>query len=132
MLYNCTKLRLHNYELFKTTGFIYENDLIVGAKILDNIASETFNIHVTKVINATGPWGDTIRKEDFQNSETRLKLTKGAHLVVPHLKFPINQSIYFDLPEVRMLFAITRGKTTYLGTTDTDFSDSLENPLVTK
>lgn len=118
-----------NYS--QITGFIYENDLIVGAKVLDNITSETFKIYATKVINATGPWVDTIRKEDFQNSETRLKLTKGVHLVVPHQKFPINQSIYFDVPDGRMLFAIPRGKTTYFGTTDTDFSDSLENPLVT-
>jgi glycerol-3-phosphate dehydrogenase len=118
-----------NYS--KTTSFIYKNDLIVGANVFDNITSETFKIHATKVINATGPWVDTIRQTDFKNSETRLKLTKGVHLVVPHQKFPINQSIYFDVPDGRMLFAIPRGKTTYFGTTDTDFHDLLENPLVT-
>ncbi len=118
-----------NYS--KNTSFIYKNDLIVGANVLDNITSETFKIHATKVINATGPWVDTIRQTDFKNSETRLKLTKGVHLVVPHQKFPIKQSIYFDVPDGRMLFAIPRGKTTYFGTTDTDFHDLLENPLVT-
>jgi len=118
-----------NYS--KITSFIYENNLIVGANVLDNITSEVFKIHATKVINATGPWVDTIIQTDFKNSETRLKLTKGVHLVVPHKKFPINQSIYFDVPDGRMLFAIPRGKTTYFGTTDTDFSDLLDNPLVT-
>ena len=43
------------------------------------------------------------------------------HLVVNHEKLPIKQSVYFDVPDGRMMFAIPRGKSTYFGTTDTNY-----------
>jgi Glycerol-3-phosphate dehydrogenase len=52
-----------------------------------------------------------------------LHLTKGVHLVVKHEKLPVKQSVYFDVPDGRMMFAIPRGKVTYFGTTDTNFQD---------
>ena len=41
--------------------------------------------------------------------------------MVAHEKLPIKQSVYFDVPDGRMMFAIPRGKVTYFGTTDTNF-----------
>lgn len=120
---------ISNY--LETTEFLYENGTVVGAKVFDHITSETFNINASKIINATGPWVDILRKNDYNESETKLQLTKGVHLVVQHNKFPIKQSIYFDAPDGRMLFAIPRGETTYFGTTDTDFKDDLNMPNVT-
>jgi glycerol-3-phosphate dehydrogenase len=52
----------------------------------------------------------------------RLQLTKGVHLVFPFDKFPIRQSVYFDVPDGRMIFGIPRGKVTYVGTTDTKYT----------
>ncbi|MEL7001758.1 MAG: FAD-dependent oxidoreductase, partial [Bacteroidota bacterium] len=57
-------------------------------------------------------------------------LTKGVHLVVPHDKLPIKQAIYFDVPDGRMIFAIPRGKVTYIGTTDTSYYGD-KNHIVT-
>ena len=113
------------------TNFLYEKGILIGAIVFDNIKSEKLCIKAAKIINATGPWVDMLRKKDFNQSETRLQLTKGIHLVVPHEKFPINQSIYFDVPDGRMLFAIPRGKITYFGTTDTDFNEDIDRPTVT-
>ncbi|MEL6255420.1 MAG: FAD-dependent oxidoreductase [Bacteroidota bacterium] len=59
-------------------------------------------------------------------------LSKGVHIVLPHEKFPIKNSIYFDVPDGRMLFAIPRGKITYLGTTDTPYKGNKENPRTNK
>jgi len=53
----------------------------------------------------------------------RLHLTKGVHLVFPYEKLPVKQSVYFDVPDGRMMFAIPRGKVTYVGTTDTNYND---------
>jgi len=54
-------------------------------------------------------------------------LTKGVHLVFPKEKLPIKQSVYFDVPDGRMMFAIPRGKVTYVGTTDTNFNKDKDN-----
>ena len=49
------------------------------------------------------------------------------HLVFPYEKLPVKQSCYFDIPDGRMMFAIPRGKITYVGTTDTNYNDSKDN-----
>ena len=41
--------------------------------------------------------------------------------MVAHDKLPVKQSVYFDVPDGRMMFAIPRGKVTYFGTTDTNY-----------
>ncbi|MGB5189794.1 FAD-dependent oxidoreductase, partial [Robiginitalea sp.] len=59
-----------------------------------------------------------------------LHLTKGVHLVFPYEKLPVKQSVYFDVPDGRMIFAIPRGRITYVGTTDTNY-DSDKNEVYT-
>ena len=56
-----------------------------------------------------------------------MHLTKGVHLVFPYEKLPVKQSVYFDIPDGRMMFAIPRGKITYVGTTDTNFNLDKDN-----
>ncbi len=83
------------------------------------------------VVNAGGPWVDHIRKMNNSITKKRLHLTKGVHIVVPHEKLPVKHSIYFDVPDGRMIFTIPRGRTTYIGTTETDYNGDLDNVLTT-
>jgi glycerol-3-phosphate dehydrogenase len=50
---------------------------------------------------------------------------------VPRERLPIQQAIYFDVPDGRMIFAIPRGRITYIGTTDTDYHDKQEDVITT-
>lgn len=103
------------------------NDLLAkGGKVCgiicqDNISGEEFKVYGDYVVNASGPWVDQVRKLNKKVKETKLHLTKGVHLVVPFEKLPIKQSIYFDVSDGRMMFAIPRKNVTYLGTTDTNY-----------
>ena len=117
-----------NYS--KADTFLYNGEKIIGIKVMDTIASTIFNIKAKYVVNAAGPWVDNLRKKENGFTETRLHLTKGVHLVVPLKKFPVKQSIYFDVPGGRMLFAVPRGNTTYFGTTDTDYKGDISNPKI--
>lgn len=101
--------------------FVYTEGKISGLNVLDEISGEEFNIHTKYVISAAGPWVDELRKMDHSGNGKRLHLTKGVHLVFPYEKLPIKQSVYFDIPDGRMMFAIPRGKVTYVGTTDTNY-----------
>jgi glycerol-3-phosphate dehydrogenase len=51
---------------------------------------------------------------------------------VPHTRLPINQSVYFDTPDGRMVFAIPRQKITYIGTTDTPYNGNINEVFATK
>ena len=83
-----------------------------------------YKINSKYVINATGPWVDELRLLNKSKQGHGLHLTKGVHLVFPFEKFPVKQSVYFDVPDGRMIFAIPRGKITYVGTTDTNYTEN--------
>lgn len=117
--------RIINYT--QATEFIYKEDRVVGAKVKDAISGEEFSIKAKYVVNACGPWVDELRQINHSKTGKRLHLTKGVHLVVAHEKLPVKQSVYFDVPDGRMMFAIPRGKITYFGTTDTNYQKDKEN-----
>ncbi|MBL4656719.1 MAG: glycerol-3-phosphate dehydrogenase/oxidase, partial [Flavobacteriales bacterium] len=109
----------------KFTDFIKEDGLIVGIKAEDTFNKQTLTIKAKQVINAAGPWVDKIRDKDGAVDGRKLHHTKGVHIVIPRGKLPIHQSIYFDVGDGRMIFAIPRGPATYIGTTDTDYTGDL-------
>ena len=117
--------KIINYT--EATEFIYEENRVVGAKVKDTISNEEFVIKAKYVVNACGPWVDELRQLNHSKIGKRLHLTKGVHLVVAHEKLPVKQSVYFDVPDGRMMFAIPRGKVTYFGTTDTNYQKDKNN-----
>ncbi|WP_165731367.1 glycerol-3-phosphate dehydrogenase/oxidase [Polaribacter sp. 20A6] len=123
--------KIINYTAAK--AFIYENNRVVGAKVKDTFSDEEYEIKAKYVVNACGPWVDELRQINHSKTGKRLHLTKGVHLVVAHDKLPVKQSVYFDIPDGRMMFAIPRGKVTYFGTTDTNYQldkNNVETNLV--
>ncbi|MFT6796097.1 MAG: glycerol-3-phosphate dehydrogenase [Maribacter sp.] len=105
------------------TDFLYTDEKIAGVIVKDEVTGAAFNINSKYVISAAGPWADDLRSMNNSKKGKRLHLTKGVHLVFPYEKLPVKQSVYFDVPDGRMMFAIPRGKITYVGTTDTNYND---------
>ncbi len=105
------------------TDFIYTDEKVAGVIVRDELSGEPFEITSKYVISAAGPWVDDLRTVNNSKKGKRLHLTKGVHLVFPYEKLPVKQSVYFDVPDGRMMFAIPRGKVTYVGTTDTNYND---------
>ena len=122
----------HSINYVEAKDFIYEDKMVCGANCTDLLSGKTFEIKARQVVNAAGPWVDELREKNNSLEGKHLFLSKGVHIVLPHEKFPIKNSIYFDVPDGRMLFAIPRGKITYLGTTDTPYKGNKENPRTYK
>lgn len=116
----------------KAVEFNYEGENINGIQCRDILSEQQFSIKAKKVVSAGGPWVDRVRKMNGSLSGKRLHLTKGVHIVVPNDKLPLQHSVYFDVPDGRMIFAIPRGKITYVGTTDTNYKGRLDRVIVTK
>lgn len=117
----------------EVTDFVLENDKLVGVKVNDKLGTNgTFEIRATYIVNAAGPWVDTLRNIDPEGVHgKRLHLTKGVHIVVPREKLPLQQSVYFDTQDKRMCFAIPRFGVTYIGTTDTNYTGDTNRPVAT-
>ncbi|MDP2526016.1 glycerol-3-phosphate dehydrogenase/oxidase [Maribacter dokdonensis] len=108
----------------KVNDFLYDNEKVAGVKVTDETTGNEFTIKSKYVISAAGPWVDELRSLNNSKKGKQLHLTKGVHLVFPYEKLPVKQSVYFDIPDGRMMFAIPRGKVTYVGTTDTNYNDN--------
>jgi glycerol-3-phosphate dehydrogenase len=93
---------------------------------LKNLESDqAFQTTVPVFINATGPWSDKLPMASIP-----LRRTKGIHLVVPHERLPVPEAVIVTRKD-RYLFAIPWGERTILGSTDTDYDESLEEIPVT-
>lgn len=106
--------------------FIYKNDQVIGVRVVDETTEKEYAIYATCIINATGPWCDLVRSLDHPVKGKRLHLTKGVHIVVNKDRLPLNQAIYFDVFDDRMVFAIPRLYDVYIGTTDTNYHGDLD------
>lgn len=113
----------------KAEHFLYgDNKQVVGITVTDRLSGKAYDIKGHRVINAAGPWVDKVRKLDYATNNKHLRLTKGIHLVIDKQKFPMEQAVYFDTPDGRMVFAIPRDKKVYVGTTDTVYDEAVINP----
>ena len=115
-----------NYLKFEK--LLYKNEKIIGAICEDILSNKKINISSKTIINASGSWADEVLNE----KKKKLVLSKGVHIVIPFKKLPLKQSIYFDALDNRMIFAIPRNKTIYIGTTDTFFDRKKDRLRVLK
>ncbi len=124
---------VHAVNYAKVIEFLYDaSNKVHGVAVEDQITKETYKIYAKKIINAGGPWVDNLREIDGSKQGKSLHLTKGVHLVFPQSIFPLQQAIYFDAPDGRMIFAIPRNDKTYVGTTDTGYGGNIAHPTMTE
>ncbi|TFE02844.1 glycerol-3-phosphate dehydrogenase/oxidase [Jeotgalibacillus salarius] len=117
----------------KAERFTYDQKKVSGVEVKDQLDGSTQTIMGRKVINASGPWVDIVRNKDYSTNDKELQLTKGVHIVLDQSVFPLNQALYFDTPDGRMMFAIPRDGKAYIGTTDTFYGNEKDtaNPKMT-
>ncbi|MFN3404607.1 MAG: glycerol-3-phosphate dehydrogenase/oxidase [Cytophagaceae bacterium] len=116
----------------KVSGFVYSGKIISGLQFFDTLTGNECTVKAKYIVNSSGPWVDATDDFDVNAKKNKLVHTKGVHLVFDHAKLPVKQSIYFDVPDKRMVFAIPRDGKTYLGTTDTFYHGDIKNPPVEK
>jgi glycerol-3-phosphate dehydrogenase len=90
-------------------------------RLRDAISGRTAEAYALSVVYAAGPWAGQLPP-----SSIRLRLTKGVHLVIDRQRLPVSDAIVMTEGR-RVLFAIPWGQRVILGTTDTDYSGSLES-----
>ena len=118
----------------KAVGFLKDDKgKLNGVTAEDLVSGEQVEIRAKSIINCTGPWSDDTRSLGKEKKAQRLRPTKGVHIVVDAKKLKINNAVVCFHPEDgRVLFAIPWGERTYIGTTDTDYTESLEDLAATK
>ncbi|MBW3655989.1 MAG: glycerol-3-phosphate dehydrogenase/oxidase [Gemmatimonadetes bacterium] len=108
-------------------GFLRDGKGLAGARVRDCLRpdGDPVEVRARVVINATGPWCDSVRKLADPGASPRLRPTKGVHLVVRRDRIGNRNAVTFRSPvDGRVMFVLPWGELSYVGTTDTDFSGS--------
>lgn len=73
------------------------------------------------LVNAAGPWVEELQRMESPKAPPLLHLSKGIHIGLSAKKVPIRDGVVLRGKDGRYLFALRRGPTVYVGTTDTSF-----------
>jgi glycerol kinase len=119
------------FNYCEVADLVYNNGKLIGIECTDKIGNTTVKFYANQIVSAAGPWVDLLRVKDNSRKGKSLRLTKGVHIVVPKHVLPVKNAVYFDAFDGRMLFAVPRGIVTYIGTSDTDYKDSLDHVVCT-
>lgn len=96
-------------------------------------------VRARAVVNATGVWSDEVRALEDGVDPDSIRPAKGIHLTLPWSKVRNDIAAVIPVPgDKRSLFVVPWGpmpdgtfRSTYVGTTDTDYDGPLEDPACT-
>jgi glycerol-3-phosphate dehydrogenase len=105
-----------------------EDGRIVGARLSDRLTGREIDVRARTVVNATGPWCDTVMALD-EPGPPRVRLTKGVHVLVPAARIGNRAAIALHaVRDRRVMFVIPWGAQALVGTTDTDHPGGPDAP----
>lgn len=117
----------------EVTGFVREGSRTTGAQVTDlhgDLGACTVRADV--VVNATGVWADEVRRLDEGKHPESIRPAKGVHISVPADRLPVETAAVLGVAgDDRIIFVIPWSGHTYIGTTDTDYDESLDTPTCT-
>ena len=97
------------------------NGIVVTVK--DTLTGTIATYRSKVLINAAGPWIDTVRQAGDIDHTKIIFPTKGTHLVLPKLS---DQALFVTSRDGRMFFIIPFNACSLIGTTDTKYSGDLD------
>jgi len=91
----------------------------IGAAVRDRVSGRTWEIEARRVINASGPWSDQVRRMEDASAQPILQVSSGAHIVVDgSFSMPEAGILIPKTEDGRVLFVLPWLGHTLIGTTD--------------
>lgn len=92
------------------------------AKVVDQVSDQKLKIRARAFVNAAGPFSDTVRQLASPCVATRMRPSKGVHILVPLGRFPDSDALLIPKTEDgRVVFAIPWNGRLLVGTTDSEW-----------
>ncbi len=115
----------------RVTGLTKGSDNFVdGVVAHDEETGDEYTVKAKVVVNATGPWTDTVRRLADASIQPMIAPSQGIHLVFDRSFLPGNSAIMVPhTSDKRVLFAIPWHEHTVVGTTDTPIPAPLLDPV---
>jgi glycerol-3-phosphate dehydrogenase len=104
----------------QVTALRYRHGRVCGAVVVDLEGGEEVEVEAEVVVNAAGPWLDSLCALDGE-TQRRLRPTRGTHVLVPRINRG-DEALYLTAGrDERLFFVIPWGGMSLIGTTDVDF-----------
>ncbi len=117
---------ISNYvEMIDTIKDEKDGKTVIGVKALDRMTNQTFDIYAKKIVFAGGPFTDSLREmEENESDKGSMKPAvsgaSGTHIVLPGYYCPQNIGLLdYNTSDGRFLFFVPWEKHVLVGTTDT-------------
>jgi glycerol-3-phosphate dehydrogenase len=116
----------------EATGLLRESGRVAGAVLTDRLTGNRVEVRASVVVNAAGVWADELRAMDEGTNPRSIRPAKGVHITLPAGRPALDIAAVLSVPgDRRSVFVIPWGDRIYVGTTDTDYDGSLEDPQCT-
>jgi acyl-CoA dehydrogenase len=110
-------------------GFQKSGERISALEAEDSLTGNRFLLRATVFVNAAGVWSEEVARMIGESASIRIRPSKGIHILVPQEKIQAQAAVLIpSIGEQRFLFVIPWHGRTLIGTTDTDYRGSLDDP----
>lgn len=92
----------------------------LDVQVEDTLTGTRMTVRASVVVNAAGPWSDTIERLAGHKAPPAVRGTKGAHIAVPRARVGNREALTILSPiDGRVMFVLPAGTNAIIGTTDT-------------
>lgn len=114
----------------EVTGLVEAGGAIRGVRVRDRIGTAEWVARGSVVVNAAGPFADSLREMDEPGREPGVVLSRGAHIVVSSAFLPGSSALLVPATDDgRVLFAIPWHGHVVIGTTDVPVANPSPEPV---
>ena len=116
----------------RLTGITKDEDGRVSGATVE-ADGRTVEVRAKVIVNATGVWSDDVRALDEGQHPDSIRPAKGVHISVPWDLVRNDIAAVIPVPkDKRSVFVVRWGNSTYIGTTDTDYTGDVDEPMCTR
>jgi glycerol-3-phosphate dehydrogenase len=101
----------------EVVGLDAYGDRVGVAAVVDRLTGEALGVRARAMVNATGPWTDSVRRMEYPGAGTSVQLSRGTHLVLG-AEAGWRAAVTAVLDDGRVAFAVPYQDGLLLGTTD--------------
>jgi glycerol-3-phosphate dehydrogenase len=101
---------------------------VTGARLRDRISGQEYAISTKAIVNATGPWVDSLIGASHLTVKQLIGGVRGTHLVFPRFPGPLEHPVYAEASDGRQIFVIPWNHQVLVGTTEVAESRSADDP----
>ena len=105
---------------------------VTGCSVVDAMEDRTMEVSTRLIVNAAGVWSAGVLAEAGLDAEFSLIPSKGIHILFSAERLPIEGATFLRATNGKRGLAMRRLNYVYVGTTDDEYSGSLDRPRATR